>query len=47
MHFRVAEVNAFGGDPWRRRDLVDAEIGGRLPSLPHGVVVSVIGRLGA
>ena len=46
QHFRVPAVDSFGGDPWRRRDLVGAEAGGRLPPLPHGMVVPVVGRLG-
>jgi hypothetical protein len=45
-HFGAAEGLAFGGDPWRRRDLVDAEAGGRLPPLPYGMVVPMAGRLG-
>ncbi len=45
-HFRAQEASHFIGDPWRRRDLVGAEVGGRLPLLPHGVVVPVAGRLG-
>jgi hypothetical protein len=45
-HFRALEVNSFGGDPWRRRDLVGAEVGERLPPLPHGMVVPMVGRLG-
>jgi hypothetical protein len=45
-HFRAQEAGHFIGDPWRRRDLVDAEVGGRLPALPHGMVVPVAGRLG-
>jgi hypothetical protein len=45
-HFRSAEVHIFDGDPWRRRDLVTAEAGGRLPPLPYGMVVPMVGRLG-
>jgi hypothetical protein len=45
-YFRAEAVNSFGGDPWRRRDLVGAEAGGRLPPLPHGMVVPMVGRLG-
>jgi hypothetical protein len=45
-HFRVPEVQPFDGDPWRRRDLVTVEAGGRLPPLPYGMVVPMVGRLG-
>ncbi len=45
-HFRLAEVHVFDGDPWRRRDLVTADVGGRLPPLPFGAVVPMVGRLG-
>jgi hypothetical protein len=45
-HFRSAEPRLFEPDPWRRRDLVTAEAGGRLPPLPHGMVVPVLGQLG-
>lgn len=44
-HFRAPEVQLFAGDPWRRRDLVAAEAGGRLPPLPYGMVVPMVGRL--
>jgi hypothetical protein len=45
-HFQTPEVNTFVGDPWRRRDLVGAEAGGRVPPLPHGMVVPMVGQLG-
>jgi hypothetical protein len=45
-HFRSGEVHIFHGDPWRRRDLVIVEAGGRLPPLPYGMVVPMLGRLG-
>jgi hypothetical protein len=45
-HFQSAEVQLFNGDPWRRRDLVTAEAGGRLPPLLYGMVVPMVGRLG-
>jgi hypothetical protein len=32
-HLRFAEVHLFNSDPWRRRDLVTDEAGGRLPTL--------------
>lgn len=46
-HFRASRETPFGGDPWRRRDLVDAAVGGKLPPLPYGMVVPMAGRLGA
>lgn len=45
-HFRASREVPFDGDPWRRRDLVDAAVGGKLPPLPYGMVVPMAGRLG-
>ena len=41
QHFRIPMAVSFGGDPWRQRDLVGAEAGGRLRPLPPGMAIPV------